>query len=361
MNIDPYNKAVIKNGALEAPKVKGGNKKVRAKSTDGLRSKSRHITHDKHVSERGIKKSAATASSIKPKQPTALFTQKMLNAPFRARNRRRALMHIGFDVKDLSRLQCNAGSLVLNHRSDQHGIFIKEDSFMESNLGKLSHEYIVSAHGFLLHNSETNEFVLVDEYDQLIHFFKQGFHPHLVITEYLQGYQELADVAVRPEKQEGQLDLKDFNILIKKMCSAIKHLNERGVRHGDLGSYNVMVNPETLDVKIIDFGGSSLEGTSRGFCVKETNALCGYGEAEQIGSIASIVLSKASGGKLSGFRVDSADTNNELILSLKSSLIDSMDVDENNPHLNELLYILNVLANFSSIPNSAEILYEYAS
>lgn len=41
------------------------------------------------------------------------------------------------------------------------------------------------------------------------------------------------------------------------MCRAVAELHAIEVVHGDLASENILIHPETLDVKIIDFDISS--------------------------------------------------------------------------------------------------------
>lgn len=70
-----------------------------------------------------------------------------------------------------------------------------------------------------------------------------------LVTEYLQDYKTLNKVL-----EENEMTMKEKSILICNIYNAFKVLHEEGIRHSDIHGGNIMVNPKTWNVKIIDFG-----------------------------------------------------------------------------------------------------------
>jgi len=55
--------------------------------------------------------------------------------------------------------------------------------------------------------------------------------------------------------------------IFKKIKKLIIKLHEIGISHGDLSQYNIVINPSTKDIRIIDFGGSEYIRNLRDFNV----------------------------------------------------------------------------------------------
>ena len=51
-----------------------------------------------------------------------------------------------------------------------------------------------------------------------------------------------------------KLAKEEIRIIFKKMVKGVEHLHSQGIIHRDLKPQNIMIEPEKLDVKIIDFG-----------------------------------------------------------------------------------------------------------
>ena len=57
--------------------------------------------------------------------------------------------------------------------------------------------------------------------------------------------------------ERDNLDEKDAIYVIRQLCQTIKYLHSKSVIHRDLKPENIIINPKTLQVKVIDFGSSS--------------------------------------------------------------------------------------------------------
>lgn len=55
------------------------------------------------------------------------------------------------------------------------------------------------------------------------------------------------------EEQAGPLSLKNFFILAYKLAQALDKVHEAGIIHGGIKPHNILVNPSTLDIRLIDF------------------------------------------------------------------------------------------------------------
>lgn len=96
------------------------------------------------------------------------------------------------------------------------------------------------------------------------HVLKDKNHLYLV-SEYLDGYVRLMDFLVQNDHQlEDPIEYEKYqlnNIVLenKILCNiakAIELLHSLHIAHADLSAYNIMVNPLTGQVKLIDFGMS---------------------------------------------------------------------------------------------------------
>lgn len=72
-----------------------------------------------------------------------------------------------------------------------------------------------------------------------------------LITEFLDGYKTLTDYSIL----KG-VDRKKRNQMVYNAVEAVAQMHRAGVAHLDLSMQNIMVNPDTGNVKIIDFGSS---------------------------------------------------------------------------------------------------------
>jgi serine/threonine protein kinase len=73
---------------------------------------------------------------------------------------------------------------------------------------------------------------------------------YYIVTNYLREYITLFDYFSNYSRQKQ----RDIAAKIERL---IKEMHENNVSHQDLHSKNIMIHPETLDVKIIDFGECS--------------------------------------------------------------------------------------------------------
>ncbi|MGC8727752.1 MAG: class III lanthionine synthetase LanKC [Elusimicrobiales bacterium] len=100
-----------------------------------------------------------------------------------------------------------------------------------------------------------------------IEFFKEWEHVFLV-QEYLNGYINLSEYAVlnnclysKPYsfiKERDVLKLiKKFVVIFQKLYYAIEILHRNSICFGDFSASNIMINPKNLDLKLIDFEGST--------------------------------------------------------------------------------------------------------
>ena len=69
---------------------------------------------------------------------------------------------------------------------------------------------------------------------------------YVIITKFLENYISWKQFKINhPDKKSRA---------IKKIRKAIQHIHSQGIYHGDLHDDNILIHPETLDVRIIDFG-----------------------------------------------------------------------------------------------------------
>eukprot|EP01117_Protostelium_nocturnum_P006506 TRINITY_DN2344_c0_g1_i4.p1 TRINITY_DN2344_c0_g1~~TRINITY_DN2344_c0_g1_i4.p1 ORF type:complete len:235 (+),score=74.52 TRINITY_DN2344_c0_g1_i4:273-977(+) len=72
-----------------------------------------------------------------------------------------------------------------------------------------------------------------------------------IVMEYLSG-EDLLDFVLKGEN--GRLDPKTAGKIFAQLISAVQYLHAEGVVHRDLKLENIMIDPSTLEIKIIDFG-----------------------------------------------------------------------------------------------------------
>ncbi|KAK2868768.1 hypothetical protein Q7C36_000639 [Tachysurus vachellii] len=57
---------------------------------------------------------------------------------------------------------------------------------------------------------------------------------------------------------KGRMSEDVARIIMRKIIQALIHCRDNGVIHGDIKEANILLNPETLDLKLIDFGRARL-------------------------------------------------------------------------------------------------------
>ena len=87
---------------------------------------------------------------------------------------------------------------------------------------------------------------------KIIDNFKNSKEEYCIILEYCEDYIEF-NKYVNTLKYED-LKIENVGIIFNKLCSTIKYIHEQGYSHRDLKMPNILINPNTLDFKIIDFG-----------------------------------------------------------------------------------------------------------
>jgi serine/threonine protein kinase len=105
---------------------------------------------------------------------------------------------------------------------------------------------------------------------KVVDLFQEWEHLFLV-QEYLEGlplssYRALNDVALVLQDDASAERVERFCAqlyqITEKMIRALQAFHREGIVIGDLSPHNILVNPETLDLKIIDFEAARLAGES---------------------------------------------------------------------------------------------------
>lgn len=92
---------------------------------------------------------------------------------------------------------------------------------------------------------------------QLLDWFEED-HQHVLILEYPRPCVTLLDYI---RQSGGHLSEALARHLMRQAVIACKHCIDHGVFHGDLKIDNVLVNTDTLELKLIDFGCGELVAT----------------------------------------------------------------------------------------------------
>lgn len=58
--------------------------------------------------------------------------------------------------------------------------------------------------------------------------------------------------------KNGKITEQDAAIIVSKLIKVVKYLNTRNISHRDLKPENIMFDEESKEIKIIDFGLSSM-------------------------------------------------------------------------------------------------------
>ena len=80
-------------------------------------------------------------------------------------------------------------------------------------------------------------------------------HRYFIVFDYLEGYQDLLDGTRNWYGEAMKIETA------KKILRSVKLLHKNGIVHVDIKPNNIMVNPLTGDVRIIDFGTALLQKT----------------------------------------------------------------------------------------------------
>ncbi|KAH6582224.1 hypothetical protein BASA61_008628 [Batrachochytrium salamandrivorans] len=76
-------------------------------------------------------------------------------------------------------------------------------------------------------------------------------YEYLVVMEYFdEQWVNLASYA----KEKGRLDIENARDIVKEIVNGMISLKQHGILHNDLYAANVLYNPKTREVKLIDFG-----------------------------------------------------------------------------------------------------------
>ncbi|XP_056619193.1 serine/threonine-protein kinase pim-3-like [Triplophysa dalaica] len=78
---------------------------------------------------------------------------------------------------------------------------------------------------------------------------------HILIMEYPHPCETLANFL---ESHKGRLKETEARHLLRQAVNAAKHSIDHNLTHGDLHRENVLINTRTMELKLIDFGFSSL-------------------------------------------------------------------------------------------------------
>uniref|UniRef100_A0A671QKR8 non-specific serine/threonine protein kinase n=2 Tax=Sinocyclocheilus anshuiensis TaxID=1608454 RepID=A0A671QKR8_9TELE len=119
---------------------------------------------------------------------------------------------------------------------------------------------------------------------QIIEWFDQP-HQFIIVMEYLHLCETLLAFTMR---HGSRLDESVARGLMRQAVLAAKHCIERGIFHNDIKTDNMLVNTETLQLKLLDFGCSERINTS---CSKDYEWAVG----STVWSLAMVLLEIVSG------------------------------------------------------------------
>lgn len=109
---------------------------------------------------------------------------------------------------------------------------------------------------------------LVDSFSAWIEGSKYPFD--FIVTDYASGF-----IPLRQFLRDNRITPTEGMTLMQDIEDIISFLHENDIAHGDINSDNILINPDTLKVKLIDFG------------------LCSYGKIDEIEEdVARLALTK---------------------------------------------------------------------
>ena len=81
---------------------------------------------------------------------------------------------------------------------------------------------------------------------------------YYIITEYLDGFIPL-------NQTRNLFSVKEENLIFQKIKHQIEILHKKNMTHNDIKPSNIMVNPKTKEVRIIDFGSATIHSFLKKF------------------------------------------------------------------------------------------------
>ncbi|CBY24409.1 unnamed protein product [Oikopleura dioica] len=86
----------------------------------------------------------------------------------------------------------------------------------------------------------------------------------VLVMEKLDGFVDLFEFS----KKHGAITEEAASVIISQLVTCCMELSNAGICHRDIKDENILINPETLEIRLIDFGCASREGicytTARG-------------------------------------------------------------------------------------------------
>ena len=84
-----------------------------------------------------------------------------------------------------------------------------------------------------------------------------------IITEYLDNYRDMAKIIT-----DNNNNISNENIIsiMKQLVGALQYVHDKKIVHGDIKPNNIMVSTDYKNVKLIDFGLSSLNNNILNKC-----------------------------------------------------------------------------------------------
>lgn len=76
-----------------------------------------------------------------------------------------------------------------------------------------------------------------------------GIKTFVIVTKYLEGYITLQEFI-----DDYKVSQEHHNEIANRITNAVDLIHEHNLAHGDLYERNILINPKTLDIKLIDFG-----------------------------------------------------------------------------------------------------------
>lgn len=80
---------------------------------------------------------------------------------------------------------------------------------------------------------------------------------HFLIMDYLSGYITLLEYV-----KTGQVIMASVKTIINQLVQGLQAIHKAGVAHRDIKPDNILIHPETLDIKFIDLGLAKMEATA---------------------------------------------------------------------------------------------------
>lgn len=98
-----------------------------------------------------------------------------------------------------------------------------------------------------LENSSSNGIIEMKD-----NFIKDG--KFYIITEYLHNFITLESYIEKTPYGNNEKRKSNIATIVNDICNAINYIHSKGIAHRDIKPDNIMINPITLDIRIIDFG-----------------------------------------------------------------------------------------------------------